>query len=87
MIYILTQEDIVRVDHQTDWQEQLKVINNIRREIMQSSSGILPETRFQVIMKSISKVRQLTCFVVILSVGLAQIKSTKTIALNMSKQS
>lgn len=56
MIYILTQEDIVTVDHQPEWQEQLKVINNIRREIMQSSSGILAETRFQSIMKSISKV-------------------------------
>ncbi|CAC5403770.1 unnamed protein product [Mytilus coruscus] len=55
MIYILTQEDIVTVDHQNEWKEQLQVINEIRREIMQSSSGILEGKEFQDVMKSISE--------------------------------
>lgn len=74
MIYILTQEDIVTVDHQNEWKEQLKVINEIRREIMQSSSGILKGNEFQDVMENISKVCQFTCFVDILSIDFLLLK-------------
>lgn len=58
MIYILTQknEDIGAASSQSEWKKHLNGISEIRKEIMQSSSGVLEETRFQDIMNSIRKV-------------------------------
>lgn len=54
MIYILR----IRTEEEgeTDYSKQLDIINDIRREIVQSSSGVLMENRFQEILKSLGKV-------------------------------
>lgn len=53
----LTPEDNKTVSDNSEWKKELNVINEIRREIMQSSSGVLEEKRFTEIMETISKVR------------------------------
>ncbi|CAC5424764.1 unnamed protein product [Mytilus coruscus] len=54
MIYILRRKN--EEEGKTDYVDQLEVINTIRREIFQSSSGVLNEYKFQEILKLIKKV-------------------------------
>lgn len=54
MIHILKQ--ISKEEEQTDDALQLEAVENIRREISQSSTGVLNETRFLDILKSLQKV-------------------------------
>lgn len=57
MIYVLTQlNDSDQSEGNKDFVHQLDEINQIRRNIMQSSSGMLQVAKFQEIMQSISKV-------------------------------
>ncbi|CAC5410004.1 unnamed protein product [Mytilus coruscus] len=51
MIYILKRR--IEEEYKQDSVGQLEVIDNIRKEIFQSSSGVLNETRFQDMIKSI----------------------------------
>ncbi|CAC5365748.1 unnamed protein product [Mytilus coruscus] len=53
MIYILKEN--TNGEEKKDYFEQLDVIDEIRREIVQSSSGILKEERFQEVMERIRK--------------------------------
>ncbi|CAC5408762.1 unnamed protein product [Mytilus coruscus] len=53
MIYILKRQ--FEEEGKEDSVDQLEAIDNIRREIVQSSSGILNETRFEDILQSIRK--------------------------------
>lgn len=54
MIKIL--KHIIEEDTKADYVAQLDDIYNIQREIVQSSSGLLTETKFQDILKCIRKV-------------------------------
>lgn len=56
MIKIL--KHIIKEDTKADYVAQLDDIYNIQREIVQSSSGRLTETKFQDILKCIRKVLQ-----------------------------
>ncbi|CAC5408763.1 unnamed protein product [Mytilus coruscus] len=53
MIYILKR--ITKKEETNEYVDQLCIIDNIRREIVQSSSGVLDEKRFNDIIKSIRK--------------------------------
>ncbi|CAC5389986.1 unnamed protein product [Mytilus coruscus] len=53
MIYILKR--ITKKEEMNEYVDQLCIIDNIRREIVQSSSGVLDEKRFNDIIKSIRK--------------------------------
>lgn len=55
MIYILKKR--INYEWNKVYIEQLNDIENIRREIVQSSSGILDQTKFEDIINRISKVR------------------------------
>lgn len=54
MIYILREK--TNVEGKKDYIKQLDIIDKIRREIVQSSSGILDDERFKDIMNRIRKV-------------------------------
>lgn len=54
MIYILRRK--VEEDGKKDYVDQLDVIDNIRKEIVKSSCGVLDETKFQEKLTLIKKV-------------------------------
>lgn len=54
MIYILRTKN--EKEGQKDYVEQLEVINTIRRDIFQSSSGVINEEKFKEILKITTKV-------------------------------
>lgn len=54
MIYILRRK--AEENSEKDYVDHLDVIDNVRREIFQSSSGVLNKWKFQEILKLVSKV-------------------------------
>lgn len=59
MIYILKKR--TNNEWNKSYIDHLNVIENIRREIVQSSSGVLDQTKFIDIINRISKVRLIHC--------------------------
>ncbi|CAG2211280.1 unnamed protein product [Mytilus edulis] len=55
MLHFDTENKAYSLNDHSEWKKQLEVINKIRRDIMQSSSGILELERFRDMMNSINK--------------------------------